>query len=139
MFTYDLVGTLPPIIRYEYISIAVKVKNTIRGSVALFYSHDHLAVKPELKYLLRELYTKVADKWEDIGIFLGIETGTLDAIKTAENSKPQHCLREMLKLWLSRVSPPPSWAAIADVIEELGEESLAHQLRTKYRVPPYQK
>ena len=94
-------------------------------------------VKPELKDLLKELYNRASDKWEDIGILLSIETGRLDAIKTAENNKPQNCLREMLKIWLTRVSPPPSWAAIAEAVEVL-DQSLADQLRTKYHVPPHQ-
>ena len=92
-------------------------------------------MKPELKDLLKELYTKAADKWEDIGILLGIKPGRLDAIKTAENHTAQSCLREMLKIWLKRISPPPSWSAIAEAIELLGDQNLADQLRTKYHVP----
>ena len=95
-------------------------------------------MKPELKDLLKELYIRASDKWEDIGILLGIDPGRLDAIKTAENHSAQSCLREMLKIWLEGVSPPPSWAAIADAIELLGDQNLADQLRTKYHVPPHQ-
>ena len=87
--------------------------------------------KPELKDLIKELLTKSSDKWENIGILLGIEPGRLDAIKVAEN-QPQNCLREMLKIWLRSVSPPPSWAAIAEAIDLLGDEKLADHLRTKY-------
>ena len=92
-------------------------------------------VKPELKDLLKELYTKAAGKWEDIGILLGIEPGRLDAIKTAENHTAQSCLREMLKIWLKRISPPPSWSAIAEAVELLGDQNLADYLRTKYLGP----
>ena len=95
-------------------------------------------MKPELKDLLKELYTRASDKWEDIGILLGIDPGRLDAIKTAENHTAQSCLREMLKIWLKGVSPPPSWAAIAEAVELLGDQNLADQLRTKYHVPPHQ-
>ena len=96
-----------------------------------------IAVKPELKDLIKELLTKASDKWENIGILLGIEPGVLDAIKVAEN-QPQNCLREMLKTWLKRVSPPPSWAAIAEAIDLLGDQSLADHLRIKYQVPQAQ-
>ena len=95
----------------------------------------HSPVKPELKDLVTELLSTVSDKWENIGILLGIEPGRLDAIKAAE-SLPQNCLREMLKIWLKRVSPPPSWAAIADAIDLLGDQKFADLLRTKYHVPP---
>ena len=95
-------------------------------------------VDPELKDLIKELYARASDKWEDIGILLGIESGKLDAIKAAESRVPQSCLREMLKTWLKRVSPPPSWAAIAEAIDLLGDQNLADYLRTKYHVPPPQ-
>ena len=94
--------------------------------------------KPELKDLVKELYSTSSDKWEDIGILLGIEPGRLNAIKTAENHTAQSCLREMLKIWLNRVSPPPSWSAIAEAIELLGDQTLANHLRTNYQVPQTQ-
>ena len=97
-----------------------------------------ILVKPELKDLLKELYATASDKWENIGILLGIKTGQLDAIKSAENQVPQNCLREMLKIWLNRVSPPPSWSAIAEAIEFLGDQTLANHLRTSYCVPQTQ-
>ena len=93
-------------------------------------------MKPELKDLLKELYNKAGDLWEDIGILLGIDTGTLDAIKASQNHRSQSCLREMLKVWLKRAEPPPSWSAITEAVELLGDESLANHLRTKYHVLP---
>ena len=93
----------------------------------------HTPMKPELKDLAKELYSTVSDKWEDIGILLGIEPGRLNAIKSAENHTAQSCLREMLKIWLNRVSPPPSWAAIAEAVELLGDQTLADRIRTKYQ------
>ena len=111
----------------------------------LLHSYDDyeynstFAVKPELKDLLKELCPKASD-WINIGIFLGIDAWKLDNIRIAENNIPQNCLREMLKIWLMRVSPPPSWAAIAETIEQnpIGDQNLAYQLRTKYHVPPHQ-
>jgi hypothetical protein len=93
-------------------------------------------VKPKLKDLLGELYDK-ASEWMNIGVFLDIDTGRLDNVK-AENHTVKDCLREMLKIWLNKISCIPSWAEIADAIELLGDQSLADQLRTKYHVPPHQ-
>lgn len=59
----------------------------------------------ELKDLMKELLGTASNKWENIGI---MEPGRLDAIKLAMHHVPQSCLREMLKIWLKRVSPPPS-------------------------------
>ena len=88
--------------------------------------------KPDLSDLIKELYTTVSDKWETIGLLLGIESSRLDIIKAEENHVPQSCLREMLKIWLRRVSPPPTWAAVADAVESLGDQELAIRLRRKY-------
>ena len=100
-------------------------------AIYIIISIFFLTVKPELKDLIKELLTKASDKWENIGILLGVEPGRLDAIKAAENL-PQNCLREMLKIWLNRVSPPPSWTAIAETIDLLGDQKLADHIRTKY-------
>ena len=63
---------------------------------------------------------------------LGIGTNELDAIKTAGNQTSQSCLREILKLFLQKDNPPPSWAAIVEALEFLGEEPLARSVRLKY-------
>ena len=86
---------------------------------------------PGLSTLLRELI-KVDSKWENIGILLEIESHRLESIKTAEHHNTQNCLREMLKIWLKRISQPPSWSAITDALECLGEENLADYLKSKY-------
>ena len=89
---------------------------------------------PELKDVLRELYTKAADKWEDLGIFLGIDPGELAAIKSSANNQSQSCLREMLKIWLNKVDPAPTWKAMVKAIEDLGDLKLASELKKKYSV-----
>ena len=91
-----------------------------------------ISVKPELKDLVKELYSKVSHSWKAIGIMLGLDPDVLDAIKTSENNKAQNCLREMLTAWTRRVNPPPSWSAIVEAIECLGDEVLADYLKTKY-------
>ena len=92
----------------------------------------HISVKPELNDLLRELCNKVSHLWQNIGILLKIDAGNLDSIKTSENNVSQNCLREMLTVWTKQVEPPPSWSAMAEAIECLGDEQLADHLRTKY-------
>ena len=55
------------------------------------YYLPSLAVKPELKDLIIELIAKTSDKWENVGILLGIEPGRLDAIKAVENQTVEEC------------------------------------------------
>ena len=93
----------------------------------------HLATpKPTLKQLQQELYNKATNKWKDIGIQLDIDEGQLDEIKSDTSSDSRACLREMLIVWLRRVDPPPSWSAIAEAIDFLGDKELASHLRSKY-------
>ena len=80
---------------------------------------------------MRELI-KVDSKWQNIGIFLEVDPHRLESIKTAEHHDTQNCLREMLQIWLKKINPSPSWSAITDALERLGEEQLAHGLRSKY-------
>lgn len=86
----------------------------------------------ELKDLLKELYTKAADKWEDIGILIGVDSRTLDALKATHKDACQSCLREMLKVWLKITQPPPTWSTIVEALTHLGDEQLAIYLKQKY-------
>ena len=77
------------------------------------------------------LFHEVADKWKIIGVLLDISKGKLASI--AENyHDPQKCLLAMLETWLERVHPPPTWAAIIEAVEFLGEEQLGKTLRDTY-------
>ena len=86
---------------------------------------------PKLKGLLREL-RQVASEWEDIGIELDIEDGKLKQIKSENAGDSKACLREMLRVWLSRVAPPPTWSSVVDALETLGHEDVAVSFRSNY-------
>jgi hypothetical protein len=81
--------------------------------------------------LLKELRSKVAADWEDIGLTLDLEQGQLNVIRS-DHRESNKCFREMLKLWLKQVEPPPTWSAITEAIDALQYESLAKELRKKY-------
>ena len=85
--------------------------------------------------VLRELTLKVSADWEDIGLFLGLGLGRLDIIKADNPSDCQKCFREMIKVWFrQQVDPPPSWSAIVEALDDLGQNSLAQNLRDKYQI-----
>ena len=88
--------------------------------------------KPVLKDLTDVLYHKVADKWKVVGILLEISKGTLSGIAEKYRQDPHDCLVEMLGMWLERVYPPPTWTAIIEAVEFLGEGQLGKELRDKY-------
>ena len=82
--------------------------------------------------LIKELSEEVATDWEDIGMMLGLNQGSLNSIKGDHPNQCKRCFREMIKLWFKQVDPPPSWSAIAEVIEAIGYKSLAKNLRDKF-------
>ena len=43
---------------------------------------------------------KLAGKWEDFGVSLGVNVSDLEAIHSAKTHSPKDCLKDMLKLWL---------------------------------------
>ena len=88
--------------------------------------------KPILRDLIDALYHKVADKWKVIGVLLEIPKGILSRIADKHQRDPCSCLVEMLETWLEGVHPPPTWAAIIEAVEFLGEGQLGKELRNKY-------
>ena len=63
-------------------------------------------------------------RWRFIGIELGIDTGTLDAI-AEDNRKVEDCLREMIKVWLKRASPKPTRRAMKAALQSVRVVSAA--------------
>jgi hypothetical protein len=76
---------------------------------------------------MHELTNRVAAKWEEVGISLRLEI-----IKKDNPSDCRACLRVVLKEWLKRVDPPPSWLAIIEAVKDCGYSLLARKLRNKY-------
>ena len=68
-------------------------------------------------------------KWYDIGLELGIDPGTLDAIKS-NNDNVEDRLREMLRKWLNKIDPPPTNSQLAKALESrsVGYCHLAEQI-----------
>ena len=88
--------------------------------------------KLTLKNIMRVLQNKVSNKWEDIGIQLEIEDGQLQQIGLDKAGDSKACLREMLRVWLRRVNPPPSWSELADSLDVENYEDIASQIKAEY-------
>ena len=56
-------------------------------------------------------------KWFLIGCLLGIEVGTLEAIRKDYRDISMECLVALLTTWLRRTSPKPTWKALVDVLK----------------------
>ena len=77
-----------------------------------------------------EAVWEARSKWYNIGLQLGITSGTLDSISKANNQNPDDCLTAMIKDWLRSGRPKPLWAAVARALKSpmVGYAQLAEQL-----------
>ena len=69
---------------------------------------------------LPQVFVAVFDartKWYDIGLVLKIDAGSLDAIEEDNPRDVQNCLRALLKKWLRRGQPKPTWGALREALE----------------------
>ena len=55
-------------------------------------------------------------KWHNIGLNLRIKPGTLDTIDVNYRGQCEDCIREVLKEWLKRVEPRPTWDALQEAL-----------------------
>ena len=53
-------------------------------------------------------------------------------MKSDKSGDSESCLREMLKIWLKRSEPPPSWEELCEALNVVGEEKLAKNLKENY-------
>ena len=69
-------------------------------------------------------------KWYNCGLALGLTAGTLDATEKSCQSKCDDCFREILKEWLQKARPSPSWIALCIALEDpsVGHDELAENL-----------
>ena len=72
-------------------------------------------------------------KWYDIGLELKIDAASLDAIEMENRGNVQDCLRNVLKIWLRRPQPRPTWEALMESLKSplVGEEYLISKFPSK--------
>ena len=73
-------------------------------------------------------------EWEKIGLELEISAADLESIKNANRGNPDDCFIEMLKKFLKKGKPKPTWELLATTLEAEGIEygALAEEVREKY-------
>ena len=68
-----------------------------------------------------------------LGVHLGISKPKLNSIETSFQHNPERCLLEMLDTWLQQ-RVDPTWAAIIDAIDSLGNKQLGRELKEKHGI-----
>ena len=91
----------------------------------------------DLKDVKHDLW-KARAKWKHIGTCIGVDDGTLDALK---GDDPGDCFGEMMKYWLrgvydpeKKTSKPRTWRTLIEALrdEVVSAETLAKELEKKY-------
>ncbi len=86
---------------------------------------------PHFNILYPTLCKSVSTKWEDFGIYLGVDPYAQERIKR-ENEKDLHAaFRETLKEWLKQINPRPTKSKIIEVLRELSFHAEADKLEKK--------
>ena len=69
-------------------------------------------------------------KWYDVGVELLVSPDTLDVIEEDKRGVCDTCFREMLKEWLRRPKPRPTWVELAEALRAptIGYGHLADKL-----------
>ena len=75
--------------------------------------------------------------WESLGLVLGLELVTLEAIEAKNSGKEQACKRKMLEHWLDGKDQVterggPTWKQLAYCLKQLKEDSLAQDIEEHY-------
>ena len=88
----------------------------------------------DLAKVFEEIYD-ARNKSYNVGLCLGLKDDVLDSIhKNPRNNDDGDCLREVIREYLKRVDPDPTWRAIADALKcpTVDEPRLAKQIEAKY-------
>lgn len=80
-----------------------------------------LETKPRLLVLFKELQ-ELSLQWREMGEFLELTDEELDRVESESGPAPSKCMKSMLRVWLSREEPPPTWQEILEVVEVMDSE-----------------
>ena len=71
-------------------------------------------------------------KWHSLGVKLGLEDHELSSIdQDFRGDGNERCKHEMLSRWL-RSAKLPTWKAIVDALQQMGEQAVASKIQAKY-------
>ena len=91
-------------------------KNSLSVWTAIIVLMYHVALGPNNAKEVLNLMWDYRSRWKFVGIELGIDVSTLDAIDK-DYRKADDCLTELITKWLRRTNPKPTRSAIAKALE----------------------
>ena len=90
-----------------------------------------------MRDLLNKVANKALDKWERIGLSLGIELHHLKSFSRQQQQDPILCYSEVFTVWQKKADPPFTWATIVDTLKDpiVGEVKLAAEIEEWLTTP----
>ena len=96
------------------------------------YIHVGIRTRPALNDLSAEV--KEVSDWHQLGLYLGIDSTSLDTIQTKyPNVGNTRWRNEVLSEWL-RKEENASWEDVINALNQMGEKRIALRIRKKYGV-----
>ena len=89
---------------------------------------ENLRMKPHFYVIYTTLCIPLSPKWEDIAIHLGVDPYSLEAIAAKNDKDVRACFKEMIKVWLRQIEPPPTKEKILQVLRHLHFNEQADEL-----------
>ena len=113
----------------HFFKMWIVCSNVYTMSCALLISSPTAPATPTLKELSNALDSVV--DWHLLGVKLGLEDHELSIIdKDFHGKGNERCKHEMLSRW--RNAKFPTWKAVADALQQMGEHAVAFKIQTKY-------
>ena len=81
---------------------------------------------------LQDALSEVTARWYDLGLRLGLSTGTLDAIQATSRHVAADSMRGMLRTWLEEASEKACWSDIVTALRALRRNDVADKVAKKY-------
>ena len=93
-----------------------------------------MSAKPTLLQLLDALQDPLSAEWYTLGLRLGYDAGKLNIIRENNHHVVEHCMRDLLTLWLQKY-PKKGWGDIADALREMDKNDVADKIARQYNLP----
>ena len=81
---------------------------------------------------VQDALQSAAQKWYPLGLQLGLSSNALHAVELETDKDHSYYLNEMLRVWMEREDPRPSWRAVIEALKKNNETELANRLQEKY-------
>lgn len=74
----------------------------------------------------------MASEWQNIAALLELPSDRIKCIRQENCMVVNDCLRAMVTEWLQQTGANPSWNALAEAVESLGNQAIAEEIRDNH-------